>query len=102
MDVCEIGSHVDSCGQIKTVKPLGAFVILDEGQPDWKIVAIDISNCCANELSDFDDVEMHFPGYLGSDTRCLMGNREHGCTWRETHEPPVGGFLCHFLIQSYC
>lgn len=64
MDVCEIGNVVAFCGQIRKVKPLGAFVVLDEGQTDWKIVAIGIDDPLATKLSDIDDVERFLPGFL--------------------------------------
>ncbi|OQD82498.1 hypothetical protein PENANT_c021G04810 [Penicillium antarcticum] len=66
LDVCEIGSALAICGQVKRIKPLGAFVILDEGQTDWKVVAIDVSDPLANELSEICDVERCLPGFLHS------------------------------------
>lgn len=48
------------------MKPLGAFVILDEGQTDWKIIAIDIHHPLAAKLSDISDVEKVLPGMLES------------------------------------
>ena len=57
---------VGYCGQVKKVKLLGAFVILDEGQTDWKVVAVDINDPLANKLSDIGDVERHLPGFLDS------------------------------------
>lgn len=66
LDVCEIGSAPATCGQVKKVKPLGAFVLLDEGQTDWKIVAVDVADPLAKELSDISDVESFLPGSLDS------------------------------------
>lgn len=66
LDVCEIGSLDATCGQVKVVKPLGAFVILDDGQTDWKIVAIDVNDPLASDLNDIADVETRSPGYLDS------------------------------------
>ncbi|KAJ5813525.1 inorganic pyrophosphatase [Penicillium pulvis] len=66
LDVCEIGSALGACGQVKKIKPLGAFALLDEGQTDWKIVAVDIGDPLANELSDISDVERYLPGFLDS------------------------------------
>lgn len=66
LDVCEIGNTVGFCGQIRKVKPLGAFAVLDEGQTDWKIVAIDIDDHLAAKLFDIYDVEKCLPGFLGS------------------------------------
>ncbi|KAJ5798966.1 inorganic pyrophosphatase [Penicillium pulvis] len=66
LDVCEIGNHVAKCGDIKKVNPLGAFAVLDEGETDWKIVAIDVSNPLSEKMTDIGDVEKHLPGYLES------------------------------------
>lgn len=66
LDVCEIGSQVAQCGEIKIVKPLGAFAVLDEGETDWKIIAIDIADALSEKLTDIGDVENHLPGFLES------------------------------------
>lgn len=66
LDVCEIGSEAAHCGQIKKVKPLGAFVILDGGQTDWKIISVDIGDPLVHKLSDIGDVEKCLPGFLDS------------------------------------
>lgn len=66
LDVCEIGSALGSCGQVKKIKPLGAFAVLDEGETDWKIVAVDVDDPIANELSEICDVERVFPEFLDS------------------------------------
>ncbi|OJI96434.1 hypothetical protein ASPVEDRAFT_145936 [Aspergillus versicolor CBS 583.65] len=66
LDVCEIGDRESYCGEVKRVKPLGAFAVLDEGETDWKVVAIDVNDPLASRLSDANDVEASFPGYLDS------------------------------------
>lgn len=66
LDVCEIGDGVAYCGEVKRVKPLGAFAVLDEGETDWKIVAIDVNDPLASKLSDIHDVKTSFPGFLDS------------------------------------
>ena len=68
MDVCEISGGITpaSCGQIKRVKPLGAFVVIDQGETDWKVIAIDATDPLASMLHDIDDVERSLPGLLHS------------------------------------
>ncbi|PIG86734.1 hypothetical protein AARAC_010735 [Aspergillus arachidicola] len=66
LDVCEIGSTNACCAEVKRVKPLGAFAVIDEGQTDWKVIAIDINDPIVPKLSDIHDVEAVLPGYLGS------------------------------------
>ncbi|KAJ9079150.1 Inorganic pyrophosphatase [Entomophthora muscae] len=64
IDVCEIGEQVGYSGQIKQVKILGTVALLDEGETDWKIIAIDINDPLAPKLNDIEDVERHLPGLL--------------------------------------
>lgn len=64
LDVCEIGEQVGTPGQVKQVKVLGTMALLDEGETDWKIIAIDINDPMASKLNDIEDVERHLPGLL--------------------------------------
>lgn len=48
-------------GEILKVKPLAALAMLDEGELDWKIVAISLDDPRASLVNDVDDVERHFP-----------------------------------------
>jgi inorganic pyrophosphatase len=81
IDVCEIGQEVAYRGQVKQVKILGVMALLDEGETDWKLIAIDIKDPMADKLNgtycnillgffffayaliiiDIDDVEKYFP-----------------------------------------
>ncbi|XP_019377363.1 PREDICTED: inorganic pyrophosphatase 2, mitochondrial, partial [Gavialis gangeticus] len=64
IDVCEIGSKVRSSGEIVPVKVLGVLALIDEGETDWKIIAIGMDDPEAEKIHDFDDVQKHKPGYL--------------------------------------
>ncbi|CAO3664561.1 unnamed protein product [Umbelopsis vinacea] len=64
IDVCEIGESVGYTGQVKQVKVLGAMALLDEGETDWKIIAVDIKDPLADKLSDIGDVQKYLPGLL--------------------------------------
>lgn len=64
LDVCEIGETVGYTGQVKQVKVLGVMALLDEGETDWKIIAIDVNDPLASKLNDIEDVERHLPGLL--------------------------------------
>ena len=66
LDACEIGEQLAYSGQIKQVKVLGVMCLLDEGETDWKIIVIDISDPLAPKLNDIDDVETHLPGLLSA------------------------------------
>ncbi|THU51423.1 hypothetical protein C4D60_Mb06t30890 [Musa balbisiana] len=64
VDVVEIGERRAKIGDILKVKPLAALAMIDEGELDWKIVAISLDDPRASLVNDVDDVEKHFPGTL--------------------------------------
>jgi inorganic pyrophosphatase len=41
------------------VKVIGTLALLDEGETDWKLIAIDITDPKANEVNDIGDVEKY-------------------------------------------
>lgn len=64
IDVCEISQNVSKVGEVKQVKVLGIMALVDEGETDWKGVAIDVNDPHASKLNDIEDVERTFPGLL--------------------------------------
>jgi len=64
IDVCEIGFKVHPLGAVIQVKPLGIMALIDEGETDWKVIAIDVTDPLADKLNDIQDVEKHMPGFL--------------------------------------
>ncbi|XP_039276037.1 inorganic pyrophosphatase, partial [Nilaparvata lugens] len=56
IDVIEIGRKKHKVGDIIQVKVLGALGLVDEGEMDWKVIAIDITDPLANELGDVADL----------------------------------------------
>lgn len=66
IDVCEIGEQVGYIGQVKQVKVLGSVALIDEGETDWKVLAIDVTDPLADKLNTIADIELHFPGLLDS------------------------------------
>ena len=64
VDVVEIGESQRKIGDILKVKPLAALAMIDEGELDWKIVAISLDDPRASLVNDVDDVEKHFPVFL--------------------------------------
>ncbi|XP_047422880.1 inorganic pyrophosphatase 2, mitochondrial isoform X1 [Sciurus carolinensis] len=64
IDVCEIGSKVLSCGEVIRVKILGILALIDEGETDWKLIAINVNDPEASKFHDIDDVRKFKPGYL--------------------------------------
>lgn len=51
IDVCEIGGEIGYYGQTKQVKILGVMALLDEGETDWKLIAIDHKDPLAEKLN---------------------------------------------------
>ncbi|KAK9110813.1 hypothetical protein Sjap_018873 [Stephania japonica] len=64
VDVVEIGEVQRKIGEVIKVKPLAALAMIDEGELDWKIVAISVDDHKASLVNDIEDVEKHFPGTL--------------------------------------
>jgi len=66
VDVCEIGGRIQPRGAVIQVKILGCFALIDEGETDWKLLAIDVTDPMAQKLHDVNDIEKLMPGYLRS------------------------------------
>uniref|UniRef100_A0A0N5A6D0 inorganic diphosphatase n=1 Tax=Parastrongyloides trichosuri TaxID=131310 RepID=A0A0N5A6D0_PARTI len=64
IDVIEIGSKQHKAGSVVQVKALGIVALLDEGETDWKVIAIDVKDPMASKVNDIDDVEKVFPGVI--------------------------------------
>ncbi|XP_076016576.1 inorganic pyrophosphatase [Genypterus blacodes] len=64
IDVCEIGTKVCSRGEVIKVKVLGILAMIDEGETDWKVIAINVDDAEAKELNNIADVKRLKPGYL--------------------------------------
>ncbi|VEU40573.1 unnamed protein product [Pseudo-nitzschia multistriata] len=56
IDVVEIGGSALAMGTVKEVKPLGVLAMIDDGELDWKVVAVAIDDPLAEEYNDIDDV----------------------------------------------
>jgi len=64
IDVCEIGQRIAKRGEVIQVKILGLLAMIDEGETDWKILAINVTDPLADKLNDIADIEKHMPGLL--------------------------------------
>jgi len=56
IDVVEIGGAALEMGSVKEVKVLGVIAMIDDGELDWKLVAIATDDPLASEYNDIDDV----------------------------------------------
>ncbi|GHP01430.1 V-ATPase V0 sector subunit c'' [Pycnococcus provasolii] len=64
LDIVEIGSATCEMGATYAVKPLGVYAMIDDGEVDWKLIAIRTDDPKADAVNDVADVEKEFPGEL--------------------------------------
>ena len=57
----EIGERRAETGEVLKVKPLAVLAMIDEGELDWKIIAISADDPKASLVNNANDVETHFP-----------------------------------------
>merc|ERR1711959_887585 len=58
------GSKALAQGEISRVKVLGALAMIDDGELDWKVIAVDTRDEMASQLNDIDDVDKNLPGVV--------------------------------------
>eukprot|EP00879_Flechtneria_rotunda_P021715 GHRR01022899.1.p4 GENE.GHRR01022899.1~~GHRR01022899.1.p4 ORF type:complete len:114 (-),score=41.54 GHRR01022899.1:545-886(-) len=51
-------------GGVYPVKPLGIYAMIDDGELDWKVIAISTADPKATSVNNLEDVEREFPGQL--------------------------------------
>jgi len=66
IDIVEIGQKIQKRGAVVPVKILGVIALLDEGETDWKLIAIDVNDPLAPQLNDIYDVDQYLPGLLAA------------------------------------
>jgi len=64
VDIIDIGSKPITMGSIVQVKVLGSLPMIDEGEFDCKVIAINIEDPMACELNTVDDVTSKMPAVL--------------------------------------
>ncbi|XP_019768208.1 uncharacterized protein LOC109543107 isoform X4 [Dendroctonus ponderosae] len=89
IDVLEIGYRVAKRGEVLQVKVLGTIALIDEGETDWKLIAIDINDPSADQINDVSDVEKHFPGLLKASVE-----------WFKIYKIPDGKPENHFAFNG--
>jgi inorganic pyrophosphatase len=57
IDVVEISKRVAKIGEIYPVKVLGILGMIDDGETDWKVIAIDLRDPYAQHLNDVSDLD---------------------------------------------
>jgi inorganic pyrophosphatase len=56
IDVVEIGSTSLTMGSVVPVKALGVLAMIDDGELDWKVLAVALDDPLAATMNDIDDV----------------------------------------------
>uniref|UniRef100_A0A8C0CVS1 inorganic diphosphatase n=1 Tax=Balaenoptera musculus TaxID=9771 RepID=A0A8C0CVS1_BALMU len=56
--------EVLSRGDVVHVKILGILALIDQGETDWKLIAINVNDPEASKFHDIEDVKKYKPGYL--------------------------------------
>lgn len=64
VDVVEIGRRAHASGDVVSVKVLGALALIDSGELDWKVIAIDATDPMAAQLNNITDVEAKMHGVV--------------------------------------
>jgi len=66
IDVCEIGQRVANRGDVVEVKVLGVLAMVDDGETDWKVMVIDVTDPLADKLNNMEDVDREMPGFASA------------------------------------
>jgi inorganic pyrophosphatase len=82
IDVVEIGGAALAMGTVKEVKVLGVLAMIDDGELDWKLLAVATDDPLAKEYNDIDDV----PDSIKS------GIREWFRWYKTPDDKPLNGF----------
>lgn len=61
VDVVEISSTQLDMGGVYEVKCVGAYAMIDDGELDWKVIAINTSDPLAEKIHNVEDVERYTP-----------------------------------------
>lgn len=89
VDCIEIGMRQLESGSVTPVKVLGVLGMIDDGEMDWKIIAIAVNDPIAMFLNDIDDVPKYLPG-------CLSAIRE----WLRVYKICQGGVENKFVFDG--
>lgn len=63
MDVVEISSAQLEMRGVYAVKCVGAYAMIDDGELDWNVIAINTANPLAEKIHDVEDVERCIRAY---------------------------------------
>ncbi len=85
VDVVEIGAAALEMGSFTPVKVLGCLSMIDDGELDWKVIAINAGDEHASKINDVGDIEKFYPG-------TVSGIREWFRWYKTPDGKPINGF----------
>jgi len=85
VDVVEIGEASLDMGSFTPVKVLGCLSMIDDGELDWKVIAVNAADEHADKMNDVDDIEKFYPG-------TVSGVREWFRWYKTPDGKPINGF----------
>ena len=85
VDVVEIGAASLAMGSFTPVKVLGCLSMIDDGELDWKVIAINGADEHAASINDVDDIEKFYPG-------TVSGIREWFRWYKTPDDKPINAF----------
>merc|ERR1719316_1872955 len=85
VDVVEIGADSLDMGSFTPVKVLGCLSMIDDGELDWKVIALKKGDEHFDAINDVDDIEKYYPG-------TVSGIREWFRWYKTPDDKPVNGF----------
>merc|ERR1711988_512790 len=85
VDVVEIGAASLAMGSFTPVKALGCLSMIDDGELDWKVIALNKADEHFDAINDVDDIEKFYPG-------TVSGIREWFRWYKTPDGKPVNGF----------
>jgi len=85
VDVVEIGAASLAMGSFTPVKVLGCLSMIDDGELDWKVIALNSADPHFDSINDVDEIEEYYPG-------TVSGIREWFRWYKTPDDKPVNGF----------
>jgi len=66
IDVVDVGMNTHKIGDVVLVKVVAALGLIDEGETDWKIIAVNVLDPKAHFINGPEDLEKHKPGVIST------------------------------------
>jgi inorganic pyrophosphatase len=89
VDVVELGSRPLARGEVLPVRILGAFALIDEGELDWKLLALSLDDELAKTVFSLKDLLAQRPDQI-----------EHVHEWYENYKTAEGKPKNHFAFHG--